>query len=163
VTVVADTSVLLSLTLLRQEGLLGKLFAKTLAPLEVEREFQRLAAEDTRFAGLEFPAFVEIQKADRPVNLPSAAIRLHAGEVSALILARSVRADFLLMDERAGRAVAAEMGQKTIGVLGLLIESKRRGLVASLEPLLDRLQREGGFWIAPQLRQFVLSASLESN
>ncbi len=55
------------------------------------------------------------------------------------------------------------MGQKTIGVLGLLIESKRRGLVASLEPLLDRLQREGGFWIAPQLRQFVLSASLESN
>jgi predicted nucleic acid-binding protein len=88
VTVVADTSVLLSLTLLRQEGLLGKLFAKTLASLEVEREFQRLAAEDTRFAGLEFPAFVEIQKADRPVNLPSAAIRLHAGEVSALILAR---------------------------------------------------------------------------
>jgi predicted nucleic acid-binding protein len=67
------------------------------------------------------------------------------------------------MDERAGRAVAAEMGQKTIGVLGLLIEAKRRGLVASLEPFLDRLQREGGFWIAPQLRQFVLSAGLESN
>ncbi|MFZ4589203.1 MAG: DUF3368 domain-containing protein [Terrimicrobiaceae bacterium] len=67
------------------------------------------------------------------------------------------------MDERAGRAVARQMGLKTLGVLGLLVEAKRRGLVPSLEPLIDRLRREAGFWISPQLEKSILFAASAKN
>jgi hypothetical protein len=55
------------------------------------------------------------------------------------------------------------MGLKTLGVLGLLVEAKRRGLVPSLEPLIDRLRREAGFWISPQLEKSILFAASAKN
>jgi predicted nucleic acid-binding protein len=84
---------------------------------------------------------------------------LHAGEVAALSLAKELRAEFVLMDERAGRAAAKEMALRTIGLLGILIEASRRSLLADVEPLLDRLQKGACFWIAPSLRAAVLEAA----
>jgi predicted nucleic acid-binding protein len=163
VTAVTDTSVVLSLCILGQERILSSFFSKTIAPDEVRGEFERLASADSRFRGLQFPDFIEVQSAKILGDLPPGAVRLHVGETAALHLARTINPDFLLMDERAGRAVARQMGLKTLGVLGLLVEAKRRGLVPSLEPLIDRLRREADFWISPQLEKSILFAASAKN
>lgn len=157
-TVVTDTSVVLNLCFLRREDFLPELFGKVVAPNEFFSEFKRLVATDSRFRGLIFPAFIERFDPSR-LYKPSNAARLHAGEVAALSLAKELRAEFVLMDERAGRAAAKEMALRTIGLLGILIEASRRSLLADVEPLLDRLQKGAGFWIAPSLRAAILEAA----
>lgn len=125
-------------------------------------EFQRLAAVDPRFQGLVFPAFIQkAAPAGIAANLLNPA-RLHGGEIAALSLAVERGADAVLMDERAGRAAAAALGLKTMGLLGILIDARQRCLIPAVAPLLDRLQTEARFWIAPALRQAILQAANEA-
>ncbi len=156
--VVTDTSVILNLCLLGQEGLLVPLFGTVLAPTQVVAEFQRLAAVDPRFQGLVFPSFIQkAAPAGMLTNLLNPS-RLHGGEIAALSLAIERGADAVLMDERAGRAAAAALGLRTMGLLGILIDARQRSLIPALAPLLDRLQLEARFWIAPSLREKALLA-----
>ena len=156
--VVTDTSVILNLCLIGQQDLLRLMYGKVLAPTMVVVEFQRLAREDLRFQGLQFPDFIE--KAAPLCLLPSLAssARLQAGEIAALSLAVERQADAVLMDELAGRAAAASLGLRATGLLGILRDAKERSLVPAVAPLLDRLEKEANFWISASLRNMVLKA-----
>lgn len=68
--------------------------------------------------------------------------RLDIGERAAIRLAESLRADLILLDERAGRRVAAERGLKVTGLLGLLDLAADLGLV-ELGQVLDELRATG--------------------
>ncbi|MFZ5497088.1 MAG: DUF3368 domain-containing protein [Verrucomicrobiota bacterium] len=65
------------------------------------------------------------------------------------------------MDEAAGRAVARRLGLTVTGIVGLLLEAKRRGHLARLKPTLDRL-RQGGFWLSDQIYREVLRSAGET-
>ena len=86
---------------------------------------------------------------------------LGPGEAEAMILAAEVKADAILMDESAGRAVARRRGLLPVGVLGILLRAKQRTLIGPLSPLLDRLQSELGFFISPAVRAEVLKNANE--
>jgi predicted nucleic acid-binding protein len=68
VIVVIDTSVVLNLCFLHQEGLLSALFDGLLAPSAVRDEFERLARVDARFRGLSFPSFIIVED---PIVIPA--------------------------------------------------------------------------------------------
>ncbi len=159
--VVTDTSVALNLCHLRQERLLPALFGTVLAPPAVEAEFRKLARDDPRFRGLVFPLFIEIAAPMKIAAPLKGNARLHAGEIEALSLALETNAAAVLMDERAGRAAAAALGLRGIGVLGILIQAKLDGLIPRIGPFLDQLQQQAGFWIAPALRGKVLETAGE--
>jgi hypothetical protein len=55
--------------------------------------------------------------------------------------------------KRLARRVAARLGLRRIGVLGLLVEAKRRGLIPFVKPILDSLLTKAGFWVEEALRQ----------
>lgn len=158
--VVADTSVILNLCRVQHEHLLPPLFGRVLIPHEVATEFVRLAGVDVRFAGLQLPAWIEQMTAPPP---PAVVIQanLDTGETAAISLCLVNRADVLLMDETLGRAVAAQLGLKAVGILGIVLAARRQGLIGAVEPVLDRLERDAGFWIAPSLRQRVLALAGE--
>lgn len=65
------------------------------------------------------------------------------------------------MDESLGRAVAARLGLRTIGILGILLEARRCNLIPKIGPVLDLLEQQAGFWIAPALRTRVLQLAKE--
>ena len=83
-------------------------------------------------------------------------VHLDLGEAAAIALCFSQTADALLVDESLGRAVAARLGLRTIGILGILVEARSQNLIPKVVPVLDRLEQEAGFWIAPALRTCVL-------
>ncbi len=153
--VIADTSVVLNLCCVRREQLLAALFGRVLVPTEVAAEFRRLAGMDARFAELTLPAWVEVLQTSAPPPEVSAA-NLDIGEAAAIALCLSHSADALLMDETLGRAVAARLGLRTIGTLGILLDARSRGLIERVAPVMDDLEQRAGFWIAPTLRARVL-------
>ena len=71
----------------------------------------------------------------------------------ALALAIELQADLLLIDERKGNDAAKRLGIATIGVFGVLLEAKKRSLIAGVLPLVDRLVKELKFYTSPNVRQ----------
>lgn len=154
--VVADTSVILNLCCVEQAHLLPALFHKVWIPDEVRVEFERLSVHQPRFHGLSLPTWALIQPAvpvpARLAGLPN----LHAGETAALALALSGNADAVLMDESAGRRAAHLLGMPVIGVLGVLLQARKSGLLPAIKPVLQRLETEAGFWLSPALMEHAL-------
>ena len=97
----------------------------------------------------------------RLASTHSPTIRLMSGEAEAIVLAGELHADYLLMDEAAGRAVAIRCGLRVIGLLGLLLRAKDRGMIPAIAPLLDTLEREAGFWMTADLKRRVLDQAGE--
>ena len=159
--VVADTSVLLNLCRVGQGGLFQQLFQEVVIPPEVAVEFERLAKSSTRFAGLRLPAGVRQQAPTRKSPIVRAAPELDPGESAALSLAVEIHADAVLIDERRGHEVAKQLGLRTIGILGILLRAKSAGHLRAVGPVIDALQRDAGFWLAPSLRKHVLELAGE--
>lgn len=80
---------------------------------------------------------------ERPLSQPLAAQilrwRLGNGEREAIALAVELQADFLLLDELAGRRAAISLGPKVLGTLGILLQAKERNLIPAVKPLVEQL------------------------
>ncbi len=83
---------------------------------------------------------------------------LHTGEAQAIVLARSIGKDtLLLMDDSSGRAFAEAWGLKVKGVLYAIMTALRNGLIGKVEAkgaMLTLVQK--GFRIEPKLIAKVL-------
>ena len=122
----------------------------------------RLATTVPRFASLYLPAGIRLQTPSVVFPAIQAATGLDAGETAALSLAMGIHADAILLDERRGHQVAMALGLPTIGILGILLRAKATGLLPSVTPVIDTLQRDAGFWISDSLRKQVLRLADEA-
>ena len=149
--VVADTSPLNYLILIERIEVLPDLFGSVVAPRAVIRELSHVRAPDAvRHWASALPAWVEV----RIATILPATSRLGAGESEAIALAKELRADVLLVDDKEARRVAMEHGLSITGTLGVLAEAARRGLL-DLPDAIDRLRRTD-FKIAETILQVVL-------
>jgi len=73
------------------------------------------------------------------------------GEAEAIELAKELHADLLLIDERKGRRLAVAEGVSVIGLLGVVVLAKRRGLIPSAHNLLAALKDQAGFYLSGEL------------
>jgi predicted nucleic acid-binding protein len=160
VTVVSDASPLIALAAIGRLGLLRELFGSLSIPAAVHEEVVR----GTGRAGAEEVSasdWVVVRKLGNDFLVRALAGELDRGEAEAIALAVELEAELLLMDERRGRTVAARFGLKVVGVLGLLIEAKRKGLLDRVEPILSDLLHKAGFRLSPELCRRVLEEAGE--
>ena len=155
--VVADTSVLVNLATVGHALILQQLFGTVMAPFAVRAEFARLAAAEPRFMAAVWPEWVQVKHPTLiPDDLLSWPRRLHPGETEAIALAIELHADFLLVDEEAGRTAAKAHGLAITGLVGILIRAKASGFLPAVAPILDRIVDEAGFWLGSTFRRQTL-------
>ncbi|MCC7292149.1 MAG: DUF3368 domain-containing protein [Phycisphaerales bacterium] len=139
---------------------LEKLFVNVLLTPSVVAEFAAFGYASIATQLLASPCF-EVRSPADPHLVHKLCERLHAGEAEALALAVEVRPDAVLIDERAGRAVAKELGLAPLGVLGLLVQAKHRGLIGDVKPLIAKLKTELSFRISSSVLDRVLTLAGE--
>jgi uncharacterized protein len=80
---------------------------------------------------------------------------LDPGESEALSLALELSAERLILDERPARHVAQGLGLPIVGVLGILLAAKEKGLTPTARPILDAPVKNG-FRLTPDLYEWLL-------
>jgi predicted nucleic acid-binding protein len=146
VLVVADSSPLIYLSRVGALHLLQALFEDVVVPRAVWDEAVERRPSAPGVDALRQARWLRV--VDEPS--PQSDLGLDPGETAAIIVAESLRADLLLIDERVGRKVAQARGLAVRGTLGVLVHARRRALLPALKPVLDALVAEG-FRIAPAL------------
>lgn len=76
---------------------------------------------------------------------------LDRGEAETLALAVELGAGLVLMDERDGRRFAQRLGLRPIGIVGILLDAKKSGLLDHIRPCLDALRHDAGFYVSDGL------------
>ena len=77
------------------------------------------------------------------------------GESEAIVLALEKQASYLIIDEFTGRQIADQYGLTVIGLLGVLVQAKQKGLIQAVKPHLEAL-RQQGFRLSQSLIDMVL-------
>jgi predicted nucleic acid-binding protein len=151
--VIADTTPLHYLVLIECADILRELYGRVFIPTAVLEELQAEATPPSVKAWLAHrPDWLEVRQASIPSDLAGA--QLDLGEREAIALAQTLRADAVVLDDRAARREAERRNLRVIGTLRVLADAAEIGLV-DLPQALQRLQA-AGFYMDANLAQFVL-------
>jgi len=142
--VVSNTTPLIGLAAIQRFDLLQHLFGRIYIPQAVYDE----AVTGGREEG---GAKREVSTADWIETVPvkdQLAVEvlldeLDRGEAETIVLARELRATWVLMDEKKGRRKVTELGLDRIGTVGILLKAKQIELLPQIRPEVERLRRQG--------------------
>jgi hypothetical protein len=159
VTVVSNSSPLITLARIGQLNLLQQLFGRIHIAREVWEEVVvrgagRPAAEAVSNAG-----WIDIHPPAEAIELAALRSRqaLGTGELATILLAQTIHADLAIIDERAARRLGQSQGLVVMGCVGLLERGHRLNFVPDLRQAYSHLL-ERGIRVDPQ----ILNQSLNS-
>lgn len=157
--VISNTSPVMNLAIVGQLELLQKRFDEVIIPEAVVEELKL----DTDYSGTDkirdaiSAGWIRVEKVKNTQLTQALKRELDNGEAEAIALALQLKVTEILMDEREGRSAAKTMGLKPIGVLGILLQAKKDGVIVSVKEILEKLKSEAGFYITEQSKQEILS------
>jgi len=158
--IVCDTSLLLYLGRIKKADILPVLYKEVSVPETVALELDagRLLRGDTIDPGrLDWANVVSVSE-KRILDLPRN--QLGMGERSVIAYART-HADYVAgLDDRSARLFCEQLGINVVGMVGVLLKAKRKGLFPSLRPLLESAHAHG-FHMSKELYQEALSLTGE--
>lgn len=157
--VISDTSAITNLAAIHQLNLLCLLYEKIIIPEAVYRELVDITPPVPGSAEAQSANWLEVKSVTnyKLVERLQREVRLDPGESEAIALVLDLGADLLLIDERRGRAEADRLGIKITGLLGILVEAKRKNLIVALKPLMDALIATSEFRVSSTLYDRILS------
>jgi predicted nucleic acid-binding protein len=135
--VVSDISPVTTLIRVDRIALLEQLYGVVLVPEAVLRELSHSHPQ--------IPSFLETRAVRDRAEIARLSSELDLGEAEAIVLAKEAGADLLLIDEKMGRWAALREGLAIIGLMGVLISAKRRGLIPAAGALVNVPLRRGVF------------------
>ena len=142
---VSNTTPLRYLIAIEQEHLLGQLFEKVFVPVAVHEELtEARTPEIVRRCVISLPTWLEVRTVEE-TQTTAFPVTLHRGEREAILLAETLRADVLLIDEQIGRTIALSRNLPLSGTLGVLERADTKGLVNDFPQILRRLKASGFF------------------
>lgn len=158
--VLADASPLIGLSLIDHLHLLPSLFGTVwVSPRVLEEVLTgKFDKGEPEIRAALAAGWLQVCQAT-PANVPL--MGLDPGETQAILQACTLlqqgQSPLLLMDERAGRAAAAELGLRCVGTAAVIAMAKQKGLIPSAAKVLEQL-----FQTDFRLSKTVIRAILES-
>ena len=145
--VVSDSSPLRYLAVIGGVDWLPAMFGEVICPPEVVEECSHPSAPAALRAWvLSPPSWLRVVSVAPSVSTWPDDVVLDRGEEAALRLAKELRADLVLIDERKGRIAAGRLGLAVTGTIGIVTEASLRGL-ADFEEAVALLRNRTNFRI----------------
>jgi predicted nucleic acid-binding protein len=161
-TVVSNTSPLTNLAAIGRFDLLQDLYHQ----LHIARGvWDELNAEGKHWPGRDEVAeanWIEQHPVQNEALVTALRRDLDRGEAETIALALELGADLVLLDEKEGRHAAGRFGLRVVGVVGILLEAKAKGMIETVRPHLDALRQTAGFYLSASLYQYTLTLAGES-
>lgn len=159
--IISDTSPITNLSAINQIQLLNQLYNTIIIPQAVYGEMANLRADVPGTKEVKSLPWIHTQTVINSALADELKAEIDPGEAEAIALAIEMKADRVIIDDYQGRMVAARFGLKLIGILGILLIAKQRGLIEFVKPLMDDLINIAGFRINPQLYTHILQTAGE--
>jgi predicted nucleic acid-binding protein len=159
-TTVSDTSPISYLLIIGDIEILPQLFGQVAIPTAVQRELADPAAPNAVREWIATPpAWLAIhsESGDQAPVSQRDLDRLHVGERESILLADRLRADLILLDDKAARTAARLHGLRVAGLLGVVKQAAAEGIL-DLPETIDRL-RHTNFRASPALLKRTLDDS----
>ena len=135
--IIADSSALVALALCNGLELLDRLFAEVRVPQAV---YDEVIVEGKPAAQM-LQAYLRGKVVPVPLeNVVITGAGLGRGEIEAMALYKSIRADYLLLDDNRARKVARLNHVRITGSQGVLLMAKHHGLITHVRPYLEQLR-----------------------
>jgi len=154
--VVSNASPLINLARIGKLDLLRQLYGELFIPEAVWQEVVTDGVGQPGAAEVKTATWIKVQSVTNTLLVRALRQELDAGEAEAIVLALEMESELLLMDERLGREVARHLGLRYIGLIGVLIEAKHKGVLSAVRHHLDELRDVAGFRIRDALYVRVL-------
>lgn len=142
---VAATGPLIALARIERLQLLRRLFSNGLIPPAVHREARTESGRPGAkgIAQAITAGWLRVAPLADDAQLADFLRVVDAGEAEAITLCLQRQGRFLLIDDARGRTVARHAGIPLVGVAGVLLAAKSRGLLVAVSPVLDDLEGVG--------------------
>ena len=150
--VVSDTTAITTLLKAGMEDLLSHLFTTVIVPQAVWDELLAFHPQ--------LPGFVMLRPTAQTQRFPET-MALGRGEAEAIMLAREIDAELLLTDDLEARRVAARLGVKCSGLLGVLIRAKQSARISSVREAIGTLESRGGLYLSDTVKAEALKLASE--
>jgi uncharacterized protein len=159
VIVISDTSAITNLAAIQHLQLLPQLYDCIAIPEAVYRELVEIDSPVPGSLEVQTASWLNVrQVVNRSVvERLQVEARLDPGEAEAISLALELDANLLLIDERRGRTEADRLGIKITGLLGVLVEAKRKNLIVAVKPLMNALIATSEFRVSSALYDQILN------
>lgn len=160
--IISDASPLIGLSIVDGLSWLPQLFDEVWIPREVQQEVLPGCNAQGEAEILKAIEEKHIQVWQQPIERLQG-IDLDEGESACISLALSFSEPMLLlMDEKAGRAVAKEKGLVVTGTAAVIAEAHKRGLIGSAREVFEVLH-QSDFRISPKVIKAVLARTETSS
>ena len=142
---VADAGPLIALARVEKLQLLRRLFGDGLIPPAVHRKIQAGSGRPgaTGIGEAVSAGWLRVASLGDDAQAADLVRIVDAGEAEAIALCLERSARFLLIDDAKGRKVAQRAGIPLVGVAGVLLAAKSRGLLVAVSPVLEELEGVG--------------------
>ena len=128
--IISDTSCLIALSRIGRIDILQKVFTIVYTTKIVAREFEDI-----------LPDWIKIKDFVNDTQFENLKLILDAGEASAIALALETDNCILIIDEKKGRKVAADLNLTIVGTLKVLLFAKNKDVIDSVKQVIIELQK----------------------
>jgi predicted nucleic acid-binding protein len=127
-------SPIINLAAIDRLTLLQQLYGHIIIPQAVYHEIAVTGAGEPGAQEVQRLSWIITHTVADQTLIHSLCVELDRGEAEAIACTSELNAELLLVDEERGRAIAQRLGLRVIGLLGVLIEAKHRGLIDAFNP-----------------------------
>ena len=154
--VVVNATPLIALSLIDQLELLNQLFDEVIVPSGVYQEVVISGASKPGAIELKNASWIQVQSVTPSSIIEPLLLGLDRGELQVILLAVSIKPDWVIIDEKLARRVAKVMGLSVKGTVGILLAGFHAGYLSKQETL-DSLQKlvNNGIRLSSQIINWV--------
>ena len=134
--IVSDTSSISNLLQIGSIELLKEIYGEITITPAVRRELYVLPEQAQTIDQL---SWIKVQAPQDQRLVFELLDKLDLGESESIALALETKAQYLIIDEFSGRQIADSYGIKIVGILGVLVLAKQKGILGTIKPTIEKL------------------------